>query len=157
MSEPVSIKEIINRDGIFVSVPHGDSMWPLLHNKIDTACVVKKTGRLKKHDVALYVRKSGQYVLHRVMKVTDSGYVMCGDSQTFLEHGITEDQVIGVLDSFYRNDKYHTCKEKRYKIYVKIWCISFFTRKVMMKFYGYYENKKNQAKDRKKAREKTEK
>ena len=36
-------------------------------------------------------------MLHRVIKVTADGYVICGDNRYFNEHGITDRHVIGVL------------------------------------------------------------
>ncbi len=143
MMHKLSIEEYLSQNGEFFTTPHGDSMWPLLHNKKDSIHVVSVDGRLKKHDVALYIRSNGQYVLHRVMKVCEDSYVMCGDSQFVLEPGIKDSQVIGRLDGFYRGNKYHTVRDRSYKIYVKLWCISPRLRKLLMKITGYLENKKN--------------
>ena len=152
MSDLPCIKDIIERDGEYIGTPHGDSMWPLLHNKRDTIHVVKKTDKLNKHDVALYIRKNGQYVLHRIMKIENNSYTMCGDSQYVLEKGIQEDQIIGVLKSFYRNDRYCDTNKIRYKIYVFIWCLSPKIRRFLMRFVAYAENKKNKIKSRGKAK-----
>ncbi len=138
----ISIKEYLLTSGEYYTTPHGDSMWPLLHNKKDAIRVVSVTGRLKKHDVALYIRPNGQYVLHRVMKVCPDSYVMCGDSQFTLEPGVKDEQVIGRLDGFYRGEKYHTVRDLSYKIYVAVWCLSPRIRKPLMKIVGYLENKK---------------
>ena len=145
----VSIKEYLANNGEFFTTPHGDSMWPLLHNKKDAIRVVSTDSRLKKHDVALYIRSNGQYVLHRVMKVYADSYVMCGDSQFNLEYGIKDEQVIGKLDGFYRGDRYHTVKDLCYKLYTFVWCISPGLRKLLMKVVGYIENKKLKRQKRK--------
>ena len=142
MSEPLQIKEVLERDGIYLSAPHGSSMWPLLRDHEDIACILKKPPQgLKKYDVALYIRSNGAYVLHRVLDVTDGVYTMCGDNQTVKEHGIKEEQVIGVLDSFYRGDKHYKCSGVRYSLYVWLWCLSLKFRKFLMKVVGFTEGR----------------
>lgn len=148
MNKPLNIREIIERDGMYISTPLGDSMWPMLYNKRDTTCIVKTDGKLKKHDVALYVRSSGEYILHRIMEVRDDSYVMCGDSQFVLEHGIKSEQIIGVLDSFYRNGKFHTVKEKKYRLYVFIWCLSLKLRRLLMDVVGFCDNRQNKKREK---------
>ena len=148
MNKHPNIREIIERDGMYVSTPLGDSMWPMLYSKRDTTCIVKAQGKLKKHDVALYLRSTGEYILHRIMKVTADGYIMCGDSQFVLEHGVKDEQIVGVLESFYRNGKFHTVKEKRYKLYVFLWCISFKLRRFLMDIVGFFDNRRNKKRER---------
>ena len=59
--------------GLFQTV--GDSMEPLLHNRISTVLIEIPKSPLKKYDVALYRRPRGEYVLHRVVKVLDTADV----------------------------------------------------------------------------------
>ena len=141
MSDKLTIKQLIERDGMYVSPPHGQSMWPMLRDRTDIACVIKPDRELKKHDVALYIRSNGQYVLHRIMKINKDGYTMCGDHQLVLEHNIQREQIIGVLDSFYRGDKLFKCRGVRYKAYVNLWCMSLHLRKYLIKITGYIEKK----------------
>lgn len=98
----------------------------------DCIYVIKPSGRLKKFDVALYQRKDGTLVLHRVMKVFDDNYSMCGDHQYNLENNVSDDQVIGVLKEFYRGQKKIACNDFGYKIYIKFWCTSLFLRKMIL-------------------------
>ena len=111
--EKSDYRTAIEKNGVIGFVPGGNSMWPTLKNHIQSVVVVKKTGRLKKYDVALYERAGGTYVLHRVMSVTDDGYIMCGDSQFTLEK-VNEDSVFGVMEGFYRGKKYIDCKDGGY-------------------------------------------
>lgn len=96
---------VLKENGILVFVPGGYSMWPTLKNAGQSVVVAPKTKRLNKYDVALYRRDSGQYVLHRVIKVEEDGYVICGDSQ-FAEEAVKEDAVIGVMQGYYKGRKY---------------------------------------------------
>ena len=104
MQQKADYKSQIEKNGAIAFVPGGNSMWPMLKNKKQSVIVVAKTQRLKKFDVAFYLRDNGAFVLHRVMQVLDDGYVMCGDSQFTLEK-VKEENVFGIMTSFYRGKK----------------------------------------------------
>ncbi len=108
--------------GKYTGLTSGYSMWPLLRHHKDNIIVVKKEGRLKKYDIALYRRKNGNYVLHRVTQVHDGYYIIVGDHCTY-EEKVTDAMVCGVLAGFFRNGKrYIDCREgKAQKLYAKIW------------------------------------
>ena len=83
-----SFEEIINRDGQLIYTNVGDSMQPLIRQDRDLLIIEKSEGRLKKYDVPLYKRDSGQYVLHRILKVRKDDYVICGDNRYCKEYGL---------------------------------------------------------------------
>lgn len=99
----------------------GKSMKPLLREHCDTVLLRKYDGLLKKYDVALFKRKNGDYVLHRVVKVNKNDYSFCGDHQTISENGITDDMIIAVAEGIYRGEKYVPCTSFGYKLYSRIW------------------------------------
>jgi signal peptidase I len=70
-------EDVIERDGKLVYTNVGDSMRPLIRQGKDLIIIEKQQGRLKKYDVPLYKRDSGQYVLHRILKVRENDYVIC--------------------------------------------------------------------------------
>ena len=112
-------REIIEKQGFYIATPIGTSMLPLIRERIDTVRLEKPKGRCKKYDVIMYQRKSGIYVLHRIMKVRKDSYVLCGDNQSILEHGVTDDMIIGVMTGFYRGDTYVTIDNPQYVKYYK--------------------------------------
>ena len=57
---------------------------------------------------------------------------MCGDNQWKKEFGITEQQILGVMDGFYRDNKYIEISSYRYKLYVRFWCCFLWLRKMMI-------------------------
>lgn len=65
-----------------VSVPvAGTSMCPFLHPN-DTVFLESVREKLRKGDIYLFVRPTGQYVLHRLIRVERGGELwMLGDSQ----------------------------------------------------------------------------
>ena len=96
----------------------GVSMMPLLKQGRDLFTVrAKRPGeRLSVGDVALY-RRGDDIVLHRVVEVTEGGYVMLGDNCVKREHGIAEGDVFGVMTGYVRRGKTHSVTEPAYLRY----------------------------------------
>ena len=126
-------EDVIERDGRLVYTNVGDSMRPLIRQDRDILIIEKPKGRLKKYDVPLYKRDSGQYVLHRVLKVRDSDYVICGDNRYSKEYGITDRHIIGVLTAVVRDGKEIPITDLRYRLYVHLWCDFFSIRAFIFK------------------------
>ena len=105
----------LNGHSFFQTV--GDSMEPLLHNRESTVVIEAKRTPLKRYDVALYRRA---YVLHRVVKVLDDAYLICGDNRTWRET-VPDEWVIGVMTGYYEKeqDKYISCESTPYQSYLK--------------------------------------
>lgn len=104
-AEHSSFEEQLKKNGSIMYRVMGDSMLPLLRNESDVAVIaaLPEGQRLKKYDVALYKRESGQYVLHRIVEVRKDSYVTCGDNRFFTESGVTDAQILGVLQCVVRN------------------------------------------------------
>ena len=115
----VSFEEELERSGKLVYATVGTSMNPLIKQDRDLSIIEKPKGRLKKYDVAFYKRPNGQYVLHRVVKVLDDGYVILGDNCVNKEFNIKETQILGVLVSLVRNGKEVDLNSFGYKLYVR--------------------------------------
>ena len=75
------IEEKLENGGEVTINPGGISMKPLVVAGRDSVILEKAPKALKKYDVALYKRKNGQFVLHRVVGIKNGAYVMCGDNQ----------------------------------------------------------------------------
>ena len=127
-------EDVIEHDGRLVYTNVGDSMRPLIRQDRDILIIEKPHSRLKKYDVPLYKRDSGQYVLHRVLKVRDNDYVICGDNRYSKEYGISDRHIIGVLTAVVRDGKEMPITDWRYKVYVHLWCDLFPIRAIILKF-----------------------
>lgn len=129
MSKQVNIDDVIelmleklNAGGKVTFTPRGTSMLPMLRDGEDVVVLEKPKRRLNLYDVAFYKRDNGQYVLHRVYNFEANGcYVMCGDNQFALEHGIRNDQIIAVMTAFFRKGKSYTLQSFTYRFYVNFW------------------------------------
>ena len=126
-------EDVIERDGRLVYTNVGDSMRPLIRQDRDILIIKKSQGRLKKYDVPLYKRDSGQYVLHRILKVRPDDYVICGDNRYSKEYGITDRHIIGVLTAVVRDGKEVPVTDMRYRLYVHLWCDFFPLRALILK------------------------
>ena len=132
-----TFEEEIRRKGKLVYTTVGDSMEPLIRQGRDLLIISAVNGRLKKYDVPLYKRDSGQYVLHRILKVRADDYVICGDNRWQREYGISDRHIIGVLTGIVRDGKEISVTDKKYRLYVHLWCDFFYVRAfiLMVKHY----------------------
>lgn len=126
------IEEAVKR-GNFVIHPHGVSMWPMIRHGVDSVVINPQEGRLKKYDIPLYKDKLDRYVVHRIIEVTDTGYVICGDGLFEIEYDITDENIIGVVTGFFRKEKYISVSDKKYMRYVHFWVDNFYLRKPTIK------------------------
>lgn len=119
-----SFEEQLAEHGKLMYHINGDSMLPLLRQGRDVAVITAKTPneRCKLFDVVLYKRDSGQYVLHRIVKVKKNGYVICGDNRYYCEKGITDRHIIGVLGGVVRDGVYESACSQEYMGYIKKRC-----------------------------------
>lgn len=131
MTNTSTFEEELERNGILIYTNRGDSMMPLLRENRDLIHIRRVNGRCRKYDVPLYKRDSGQYVLHRILKVRKNDYVICGDNRWKREYGITDRHILGVLEGVTRNGVYIPVTDKKYRIYVHLWCDFFYLRAVV--------------------------
>ena len=150
----ISFEEVLERDGKLVYSIRGVSMLPMLRQDRDLVVIRPAAGRadaghaaagradaghaaagcydashaaagrrLRPFDVAFY-RRGEKYVLHRVISVTDGGYLTRGDNTYTLER-VPEEQVLGVLTSFLRDGREYDVTDPRYLMYVRLWCAAY--------------------------------
>ena len=161
LSKEVAIDDVIeimveklNSGGTVTFTPKGKSMLPMLHDGEDVVVLSKPKGRLHLFDIPFYKRSNGSYVLHRIVNFdADGSYVLCGDNQFTLEHGIKDSDIIGVVTAFYRKGKAYSVNSFKYRLYVNFWFYTRFFRHT----YRYGTNKVSKlfGKGNKKSDEKT--
>ena len=96
-------------------------MRPMLKQNRDLVTIRPVSGRLKKYDVPLYRKKGGGYLLHRIIAVTENGYVIRGDNTYVKELNVTDNDIVGVLTAFKRKGKDYTVESKGYRLYARVW------------------------------------
>ncbi len=118
-----NIEKALKENKIFITKTQGDSMFPMLVEGRDSVIIAPPEFPLKKYDVPVY-RRDGHYTMHRIVKATNKGYIICGDNRTHLEKDITDKDIIGVLAAFYHNGKLIKCTDEDYISYAKKVCRS---------------------------------
>ena len=109
--------EVLQSGGEVRFTSNGWSMAPLLSNGGQQVILRKLNGRLKKGDIAFYRRRSGQFVLHRVVKVGKDSYTFCGDNQVEFEPGIKDEQILAVMTGYVRGETRYPLSGISYWIY----------------------------------------
>ena len=128
------IEETIKNGNSFSFRSFGNSMRPLIPNGTHTVTLSPVSSQLKKGDVVFYRRKSGAFVLHRIIKAEKDGtFTLCGDGQGFLEKGIQKDQIIAKLSALEKDGKEISLVSPMAKLYyaslpIRRLCIRFYAR-----------------------------
>lgn len=111
------IKEVLENDSTVTITASGTSMEPLIHDGKDNVVLKKPSGNLCKGDIVFYKRNNGQLVLHRIIGKDENGLILRGDNQWIKEYGISENQIIAVLDSIEKNGRVYKADGAYCKIY----------------------------------------
>ena len=126
-------EEELERCGKLIYTNVGDSMMPLPRQRRDLVIIEKRPeGRCKKYDVVLYRRPNGQHVLHRILKVRQNDYVICGDNRRVREFGVPDEWIIGVLTGVVRDGKQISVTDRKYRLYTHLWCDFFWIRAALI-------------------------
>ena len=99
----------------------GSSMTPFLVHGRDTVYLSKTAAPLKRGDMILYRRDSGDYILHRIFRVEGDTYTLVGDAQTLLEPGIRAEQVLAVVTAVRRKGKLLKQGSFWWNFFGKVW------------------------------------
>ena len=134
-----TFEEELNRTGSLIYTNCGDSMLPLIREKRDLLIIKKVKRPLKKYEVPLYRRDSGEYVLHRIIKIGKRGYEICGDNRWRKEYGITDQHILGVLDTIVRDGKSISVTDWKYRVYMHVWCDFFYIRAGILIVYKLWK------------------
>lgn len=119
MEQPEKMEEVLRREGRLVMPFKGVSMLPLLKAGEDVVVIEPIKEKLRPLDVALYKReKDGAYVLHRVISVSENGYVIRGDN-CYSDENVKEEQVFGVLTGYFKGEKLIPVSDEKYQKYAR--------------------------------------
>ena len=128
----IRFEDELDRKGVIVYPNKGGSMLPLLRQDRDLMVIEKRGDRkLKRYDAVLY-KRNGTYILHRILKVKKNGYDICGDHLRKKEYDVPDDCVIGVMTAVIRDGKTIKETDKKYRLYVHLWCDLFHIRAAVL-------------------------
>lgn len=128
--EKRTIEEELERQDYILLQTTGISMEPLLHNRRSSVVIQKAPPTLKKYDVVLFRRAATEeYVLHRVLKVRENDYLICGDNGIYKEP-VSRERILGIMTGFYPDEdsKLVPCEDKEYRKYLRMFRIRYAIR-----------------------------
>lgn len=133
MGKTYSFEKLLSDRGYIIYTCKGTSMMPLLRQHRDIIEIRPKGDhRCKKYDVVLY-KRGENYILHRILRVLPDGYIIAGDNNIFLEYGIKDEQILGVMIRVIRDGKDIRMTDKKYRLYVHIWCDIYPVRMILLR------------------------
>lgn len=130
-------------EGREVTVPvRGGSMNPFLADNRDCVLLVPVPERLRRGDIVLFRRSSGQYVLHRIVAVRRSRpgghepvYFMRGDAQEVTEGPVARAQVRALAARVMRQGRWLQDRDLRALFFRHLWCRRYFPRRAALAVY----------------------
>lgn len=129
MTENKLLSEL-EANGEIIYTTSGVSMYPMLRNRRDIVHIKKCDRPLKRYDLPLYVRNDA-LVLHRILKVNEDHYIICGDNCINIEK-VPFDSVYGYVDEFWRGKRHYKSSDFGYRFYVHLWCDFFYARRFIL-------------------------
>lgn len=99
----------------------GSSMSPFLIHLRDTIYFKKPDCPLRAGDIVFYQRDSGQYVMHRILRVRGDVYDIIGDAQTEVERGVRRDQIFAIITRVKRKGKLIGPGDFWWTFFARVW------------------------------------
>lgn len=132
-------EHLFNNGNTVWIVVSGMSMYPFLREDIDMV-ELARTGlaNIKNGDIVLIKRVSGEFVLHRVIKKSNSGIFIMGDAQQWIEGPVSEDQLKAVAINISRSSRIISCNNFMLKTLVRSWMLVIPIRYKLIKAFGVF-------------------
>ena len=113
----------------------GSSMSPFLAHRRDTVYLSRVRRPLKKGDMILFRRDSGDYILHRILRAENGIYTLIGDAQNWTEP-VRQDQVLALVTAVRRKGSLLREGDVWWVFFEKIWLRMIPLRRPIMKLYA---------------------
>ena len=137
------MEECFDRGQDVELLPTGTSMLPMLDGQTDKVTLSAPINRLRKYDVAFYIRRrTGQVVLHRVIGFDrDGGYIFSGDSQYYYEFDVTDDDILALMTGFTHKGRRYETTDFSYRLYIRRMMLKKRLRMIVSKIYRLIRHK----------------
>lgn len=136
--EYVSVLKGLVEEGHEVSLLiAGSSMSPFLIHQRDYIYFKQPDRMLKKGDMVFYQRDSGQYVMHRILRVKEDGYYIVGDAQQEVEGPVRRDQIFALITKVQRKGKWLEPGDLVWEFFEHVWIHMIPLRGITIKAYGW--------------------
>ena len=99
----------------------GNSMSPFLIHERDSICFKRPDRTLRRGDMVFYQRPGGQYVMHRIYKVSAEGYYIVGDAQQDIEGPVKREQIFALITRVRRKGKWSAPGDFWWEFFEHVW------------------------------------
>lgn len=111
----------------------GMSMWPFLCHGRDKVIVEKcDVDKIQKGDVVLFQTHVGNYMMHRVTKVTKEEFETTGDGNCFRDGFFPKKNIRAKIVKMIRKDKTMDCSSLCWRTVFRFWMICFPIRRYLL-------------------------
>lgn len=114
----------------------GNSMLPFLVHDRDLIFFRKPDRDLKKGDMVFYQRENGQFVMHRIRKVSPEGYYIVGDAQQYIEGPVKREQIFARIMKVCRKGKWIGPGDFWWEFFEHVWIRLVPVRHILMRVYS---------------------
>lgn len=115
----------------------GNSMNPFLTEHRDSVELTSiKFEEIKRGDIVLIKRRSGAYILHRILRKDKDCFYMVGDAQQWIEGPLYPDQLIAKATKVWRKGKEIDCEALSWKLLALLWLRLRIFRRLIIKGYS---------------------
>lgn len=102
----------------------GRSMFPLIAGGRDEIVISDCSGKMPvRGDIALFVRKDGTHVLHRIHHVKGGRFYMLGDAQTVIEGPVEKEDLLAIAVAVIRKGKTIKCSRLFFRAISELWLL----------------------------------
>ena len=120
-----ALLELVDQGQDMPLVISGGSMTPFLVHGRDTILISAVREPLRRGDMALYQRRNGYYVMHRICRVETvdgvPGYYFVGDAQTQIEGPIAREQILGHITAVKRKGQWLRPGDFWWEFFEHVW------------------------------------
>lgn len=112
--------ELLKDGGRLPLAVTGHSMEPFLKEGRDTVWLTAPSKPLRRGDIVFFSRPAGEWVLHRIVRLTPNGCVVNGDAQRWSE-AVTTEQIVAVAEAVERGGRTLSCGGVRRVFFATVW------------------------------------
>lgn len=131
------IRELLEAGKTVPLTISGNSMSPFFVHIRDRVLLAPAPARLKRGDMAIFQRRNGQYILHRICRTADNDkYYFIGDAQTEIEGPIDREQIFGKVVSVCRKGRWIGPGNFWWEFFEHVWLRIIPLRCTLRRLYG---------------------
>ena len=131
------LRDLVNEGKECRLLISGSSMAPFLVHERDSIIFSKPNRELRRGDMVFYQRDTGQYVMHRILKVKPEGLYIIGDAQTEVEGPVRPEQVFALVTKVNRKGKWIGPGNFWWWFFSTVWLRLYPIRRLILKLYPF--------------------